>query len=806
MKRVLPNVTDPATSAITATSADKLAYLSNVKRLSRWFYTGPRYLLSHNIRPVKWATIHNVLGDGFITKYIDPLCLLGTGFGANTSYDMFDIDRRSIYHPSNNPRLFERFLATLDKIGLTTPVIIQSSCSGGIHVYYFFDRDINSFRIASLSQVSLLDAKFEIKDGTLELFPNCKPHDDRSNHKLHRSPLQPNGGGLILDRKGNPLTCGANDNHETQLAAFLELAKASARGNNIDKISRKLDPVYEIFKSKPSKYQHIHKEREPNRVREWRENLEIAMRIGWTGFHQTNELIQKFIEYGVVFLRLNNRNALFEWAYEAIHTAPGYSEFCRHQRQIEARIWDWIDPTLEKEFYVAYCGHPPRSSDRDNFLFQYKNSKSIPTSKAEVYKRARVELVASKLSQTVETILATVSQIPSRTSDVIKLIQTIARQTFGQAFSKNTLYKLHYKHIWMKLIATKKASNIVLVTPTIPSNMEYRVETLTESAFEGSVFGVNDLPDMNLKPAGGETWHSAPCVCSVSISSQLPLVVNGADPDLDPDLDPKNIPLDPDSALPNFDINPLLIQIELSPALIDSDSKQEYLSLNPTDLQSILTPALLDLATDPRFSQTEPLGADLLSRPSHDLDQSIDPHPDLQPIFSPDPIESDLDLIEPNPIHPAHKANDRVQLIDSQNPEHESTGVVYGIIGSRAMVKWDVSRKSNIYPIANLKIINVTPRTSRNFSEAEMVDLYAEKAGYLAQLIPYSGCVVSTIDAQQVHGLVIAVRDLNVYVNWQDGSSGWCAINELRCTYSPCVNNFIEKLINRSQVPVSKSN
>ena len=94
MKRVLPNVTDPATSAITATSADKLAYLSNVKRLSRWFYTGPRYLLSHNIRPVKWATIHNVLGDGFITKYIDPLCLLGTGFGANTSYDMFDIDRR----------------------------------------------------------------------------------------------------------------------------------------------------------------------------------------------------------------------------------------------------------------------------------------------------------------------------------------------------------------------------------------------------------------------------------------------------------------------------------------------------------------------------------------------------------------------------------------------------------------------------------------------------------------------------------------------------------------------------------------
>ena len=164
-------------------------------------------------------------------------------------------------------------------------------------------------------------------------------------------------------------------------------------------------------------------------------------------------------------------------------------------------------------------------------------------------------------------------------------------------------------------------------------------------------------------------------------------------------------------------------------------------------------------------------------------------------MIEPDPEQKD-------PIYPAHKKNDRVQLIDIDDREHQSTGVVCAIIGSRAMVKWDVSRKLNTYPIANLKIIN--PKIPKKLSEAQQIILYAEKSKYLAQLIPYSGCLVSTTDAQQVHGWVIAVRDWDVYVNWQDGSSGRYAIEELICIYSPCANNFIEKLIDRSQVPASE--
>ena len=751
--------------------------------------------------------MHESLADGFITKYADPLCLLGVGFGLVTAYIMFDIDRGSPNHPSNDPRAFERFLHTLARIGLNTPVIIRSSHSGGIHVYYFFDRDINTFRIASLSQVTLLNAKFEIADGTLELFPNCKPHDNKSNHKLHRSPLQPNNGGAILDRQGNPLICGVNLNHETQLHAYLQMAKNSARNNDIDKIEQQLDPVYAIFKSIPSRYQYIHNKGLSEKAKVWKIDLEVFMGIGWTDYHQTNGLIPRFIAYGIVFMGLEDQKDLFEWVLFAIKNTNGYTQYCRHQHNIEARIWDWIKLTADKQFYVKYCGYPPRSSDRDNFIARYKNSKSVPTSRADVYQRARVESVASKIQETVETILATIADIPSRIGDVIQLIQSTARQKFGQAFSRNTLYKPHYKYIWVKLLGIKNIYDMVLTTPVIVTNMEYCSETLTETAFERSAFCATGLPKTNLKPIGGETSHSTPSVCSVNVPFCSPLA-NEIDLDLDLDLDLKNIPLDLDS-------DPRFIELPTTPTLFNSD-------------------------TNPRFPSIEPAQDDLINRLLHDRDKSIEPDPEQKDSY-PDPIHSqsapilplpnldsnpqsdsielstadltsrstydwdrliELDPEQKDPIHRAHKKNDRVQLIDIDDREHQSTGVVCAIIGSRAMVKWDVSRKLNTYPIANLKIIN--PKIPKKLSEAQQIILYAEKSKYLAQLIPYNGCLVSTIDAQQVHGWVIAVRDWDVYVNWQDGSSGRYAIEELICIYSPCANNFIEKLIDRSQVPASE--
>ena len=792
MKKVLPNVTVPATSRITATSDGKLAYLCNVKRLSQLFYTGPRYLLSHNTTPANWSTMHESLADGFITKYADPLCLLGVGFGLVTAYIMFDIDRGSPNHPSNDPRAFERFLHTLARIGLNTPVIIRSSHSGGIHVYYFFDRDINTFRIASLSQVTLINAKFEIADGTLELFPNCKPHDNKSNHKLHRSPLQPNNGGAILDRQGNPLICGVNLNHETQLHAYLQMAKNSARNNDIDKIEQQLDPVYAIFKSIPSRYQYIHNKGLSEKAKVWKIDLEVFMGIGWTDYHQTNGLIPRFIAYGIVFMGLEDQKDLFEWVLFAIKNTNGYTQYCRHQHNIEARIWDWIKLTVDKQFYVKYCGYPPRSSDRDNFIALYKNSKSVPTSKADVYQRARVELVASKIQETVEIILATIADIPSRIGDVIQLIQSTAREKFGEAFSRNTLYKLHYKHIWVKLLGTKKVSDIVPTTLVKSTNIEYCPQIVTETAFEESIFCVTDLPKTNLKRIGGETSHSTLSVCSVNGDCSPP-PANEADPDLDLEL--KHITLNPIdsqsaliSALPDFDIGHQADPIE--PEL------EEDLFSAPIHSQPSTTPNSVDLGTNPRFSKIEPPGADLITRSAHNYPQSIQPDPtDRDESIQPDPIEPpgvDLTIrsvhnrdksIEPDPDPKEDLSLDRIDLQSAPTaslPNLDSNSQPDPIELSTA----DLTSRSYSDQKPTLKYFKSLSLDQKlQLTEQQIQEIRLSRFPLIEK------CLVRPFDKYHVHGadrgIVTQIQPWGVYVSWSDGTSGRYACDELICTYSP---------------------
>ena len=147
-----------------------------------------------------------------------------------------------------------------------------------------------------------------------------------------------------------------------------------------------------------------------------------------------------------------------------------------------------------------------------------------------------------RLEQTVEIILATISSIPSRIGDVIKLIQATSREKFGTGFSYPTLYKEHFKLIWVKLIDTKKTSDIVPTTSITLPNMGYFSKTPTGTALESSVLDVTGLPKTNLKPIGGETSHRALSVCSVNASSR-PTPANQADPDLDLKVEQKDISL-----------------------------------------------------------------------------------------------------------------------------------------------------------------------------------------------------------------------------------------------------------------------
>ena len=350
--------------------------------LSKLFYLGYRFIKADNTDTPNWVTIgkHPLNSGGFIKYYGSLLFLLGVSFGTQTRYAMLDIDIDSPYHPANNRQAFQKLLDALNRIGLVYPVFVRSSNSGGLHVYFFFPRPLKTFNVATLMHVTLINAGFAPKPGDLELFPNPKAHTNTpgeySNYRAHRLPVQPESGSWMVDGWGDLIMNLESLTHEGQVLMFLREAEKSAQAHSayIEQIEAKLDWTYTLYKQKIDKYQHPQSGLSEV-AQEWKENLELSMMVGWTGYHQTNIILPLFVAYGIVFMGLDDKQKLFDWIHANVLTTRGYKEYCRHQHEIDKRIWAWVDGTLDSEYYVKYCGFPPRKGISVHKLIKHLQQK-----------------------------------------------------------------------------------------------------------------------------------------------------------------------------------------------------------------------------------------------------------------------------------------------------------------------------------------------------------------------------------------------------------------------------------------------
>jgi hypothetical protein len=422
-------------------------------QLAQLFHLGYRFIKAKNTDKPQWETIgkYQLKSGGFIKDYASTLFLLGVGFGASTFYTMLDIDIGSPYHPANNSKAFQKLLHTLEKKGLTHPVLIQSSNSGGIHIYYFFPKKLNTFRVASFIHVTLINAGFKFKPGHLEIFPNPKPYSTNgkfSNYKPHRLPLQPNSGSYVIDRWGDIVMNAESLTHIGQVSMFLRLAEASAaaHGEDLAKIEAALDWAYWLYTHKIAKYQHLDRDYS-EAAREWLEDLLLTMAIGWTGKGQTNQMLQILVAYGVVFKDLEVKQELFDWVHETVLGTRGYVEHCNHHRDIESRIWDWVNATIDNEYYVSYCGFPPRRGIGIDKLVKHIKKK-------ERKANAHNQKTAEQTQQRLTTILAMLGQLPRLIVDRIKAIQTKWQDLYDEKVSSVTLYRKRYKSLWNGSLAS----------------------------------------------------------------------------------------------------------------------------------------------------------------------------------------------------------------------------------------------------------------------------------------------------------------------------------------------------------------
>ena len=280
-------------------------------------------------------------------RWSDPSEILGVRFDHTTEYGLLDIDVTSPYHPKQNPDAIAELRIALETIGITRTFLVRSSWSDGLHLYFPLDGAVNTFNLAVAVKFCLQTQGFEVKEGHLEIFPNDKSYGvvTKILYKGHRLPLQPETGSWLLDDDLQGIS--------NQLSDLFRIWDIASIGQDMAELNSALLIARQNRLTKPR--------RRLNNVEVWRRDLEIIIAEGWTAAHQTNHLLKQIGCYGVVFKELSG-DALSKYIRETATAAPGYSQWCGHQHQIELRARSWAK-AVEKYYWPLGTHAKPRPAD-----------------------------------------------------------------------------------------------------------------------------------------------------------------------------------------------------------------------------------------------------------------------------------------------------------------------------------------------------------------------------------------------------------------------------------------------------------
>ena len=416
-------------------------------------------MFSHRNSPIRktdgWFTCKNYLTDDLlISLWNSPTDIVGVRFGPKTKYCLLDIDIDSPHHPRNSNNL-RNILGCLEDVGLIDPVPIQSSDSGGLHIYYFLPEQVPTFGLASLLSNTLISAGFDIKKGHLEIFPNPKRYVDTENHREysqyngHRLPLQQ--GSYLLDNSYNP--------YSDSIKSFDTAVETSSKSQDLDLILKWI----EFYKNNP-KFRKKSSKKLPSILALWREDFRKISETGWTGFHQTNALLCSVSKYIVVFTDLSDSEQLSEML-RVVTNLPGYKDYCRHQHEIEVLCRDWL--TSSRRYYWRYGTDSKR---KPNTTFK----------KAFEPVLANIKVEESAKSRLLETLTHLRGQVFPSVCSLFRAVVSKAKCLFNKGFSNRTLYK--YQELWESLVNPEviaENSKLDSSPPKISSKSE-NPETLIE--------------------------------------------------------------------------------------------------------------------------------------------------------------------------------------------------------------------------------------------------------------------------------------------------------------------------------------
>jgi hypothetical protein len=495
----------------------QIKVLEQAAKLTRIFRHNNFGFIVADKQTVNWITesAYPLSSGELVQLFLDEHKLIGVGFGKTTKYIMLDIDWLSIYHPTHDIDQFRAILNTLETIGLTRHLVIRSSDSGGIHVYFPLPEEVPTFWLAAAVRVTLTDAGFEIKNGHLEILPNTKAYaktetGEFSHYNRHRIPLQPNSGSYLLEDDGldpQPIPTST----EAQLAEFFHQWDIAAAGQDLELLKQKLPQLYKKFLARKNRFKYQSHEEKTEKAKKWETALDLCIKIGWTRCGQTYHLLPKFLAKAVVFLKLTGE-ALYEWMYQAIINAVGYQQYCRHQHEIEKMIRSWIKTNERTGYYSPYRSEPDRNQP---YPFGNRKLKAKIVRKPHTANIKRSDEAASRIKVAYENIKdrftaeTTITQMRDQ-------LRAEIQEKYGVGIGTNTLSR--HKNIWHP--EHNLGDN---TSPT--EKIEQSPGTLTDKDLSECI----ENPEIDLKPTQAHAQ-------SQEYYSQIPMIGGGDSDPVSPDL------------------------------------------------------------------------------------------------------------------------------------------------------------------------------------------------------------------------------------------------------------------------------
>ena len=382
-----------------------------------------------------------------IQKLRSPHEIIGVRFGTETRYLMLDIDAGSQYHSANDEQGYKKILGVMEGIGLAGYILMQSSDSTGLHIYFPLPESVNSFNLACASRYALEKAGLIINGGTLETFPNVKAYSDvtKTLFNGHRLPLQE--GSYLLDSNYEP--------YSQSIESFLIAWKNAAASQDMKVLNKAIATA-----PRPKNI----KTQETGKGTTWRSNLESRIATGWTGKGQTNELMFQISQYGRVFLGIDDLSELAEYTATKSKSCNGFHEYSNHTHEVDRLALDKAKNVMAT--YYPYGSKSGLTSGDRN-----AKTKEPKVSRLEQVKQGLIDLLAEIGDRYFQTKRA-----------LLEFLATNLKSSFS------TLYK--FQELWLPLI-TKNYCNAASSNEysdfNVESNEVYEKAESAEMVIESGV-------------------------------------------------------------------------------------------------------------------------------------------------------------------------------------------------------------------------------------------------------------------------------------------------------------------------------